>query len=176
MSEYSKNLSFDESLLESDFHKKNLEIGSLNLTEINYRTNLKTELEYKEVEGEYKFLSVVRENPHLNVQDDINFYLYWFLNSEDNTFQETFSDNIENEVSVISSEIERVLSSLPKKSNLVQPLINKSQRYINRYSDFAPKGVYKNLASSSESSLQSSVNSKIRPLEVLLKKLQNASK
>ena len=74
MFEYSKNLSFDESLLESDFHRKNLEIGSLNLDDLNKRYSIDTEVEYKEIDGQYKFKSVNRLAPYTTIEHFLNNY------------------------------------------------------------------------------------------------------
>ena len=147
MFEYSKNLSFDESLLESDFHRKNLEIGSLNLDDLNKRYSIDTEVEYKEIDGQYKFKSVNRLAPYTTIEHFLNNYKFWsHLDDKRSKEQiEFFISDAKADYSKATAFISPKETLTPEnKQRNIQWFISAKERFKKIYKDYYPLGFLEN--------------------------------
>lgn len=142
MSDFS-NITFNLDLLDSDEHKRNLEIVSLNLKELNTRLGSNHKINYLQDESKTKPSDSISTD-NIFISDSINYFINWsnISKKEKELWVETYLSNVENR------QYEPVIQVVTPKSKIndknrdliFSRFFAKKERFIKIFKGFYPLG------------------------------------
>ncbi|MBZ9651832.1 hypothetical protein [Psychroflexus montanilacus] len=142
MSDYS-NIIFDSNLLDSDFHKNNLKIASLNLKELNTRLDSNHKIIYLQDESKTEPSDSISTD-NIFISDSINYFINWsnISKEEKELWVDIYLNTVENR------QYEPVIQVVTPKSKINDKNRNlifsrffaKKERFIKIFKGFYPLG------------------------------------
>ena len=143
MSEYNPNIIFNKSCLDSDLHKSNLNIISLNLTELNNRLEKSIKIIYLDYDFKTKPFNDL-DSDNIFVSNSINNFINWSnFNDEDKRLQvDLYLKHIENLHYDDVTQTVRPKSKINNRNrkSIFERFFAKKERFVKRFKGFYPIG------------------------------------